>query len=107
MAMMTLRELQQGSDAYEGTGGVSEGNRCQGYLPAFLDHETGQIYLSRDKSGMLSAIHQFAGLPVDLVTQRDQTGKVMAVKGSLEAGFYYDNQFLTREQCAQRLRLKA
>lgn len=101
--MMTLKDLQQGSDAYEGTGGVSNGNRNLGYLPAFLDHDTGQIYLSRDISGMPSMIHQLSGLPVELVTQRDKTGQVLAVKGSLEAGFVYGDTFYTREQCAKRL----
>lgn len=100
---MTLTDLQQGSDAFDGTGGVSAGNRSLGYLPAFIDHETGRVYLSLDKTGAPSMIHQFGGLPADVVTQRDQSGQVLAVKGSLEAGFVFDSEFYTREQCAQRL----
>ena len=98
---LTSEDVAQQSAAYRGTGGVSEENRAYGFLPAFLDRESGRIHLSCDARGIPAAVHQFDGLPVEWVVARDQNGKPCAVKASVEAGFVREGYFFTREQAAQ------
>jgi hypothetical protein len=99
--MLTSDDVVQQSLAYRGTGGVSAENRAFGFLPAFLDRESGRIHLSCDARGVPAAIHQFDGLPAEWIVARDQTGKPCAVKASIEAGFVREGYFFTREQAAQ------
>ena len=98
---LTQEDVAEQSQAYRGTGGVSEENRAFGFLPAFLDRESGRIHLSCDARGVPSAVHQFDGFPGDWVVARDQHGKPCAVKASVEAGFVREGYFFTREQAAQ------
>jgi hypothetical protein len=99
--MLTSDDVAQQSAAYRGTGGVSAGNRAYGFLPAFLDRESGRIHLSCDARGIPAAVHQFDGLPAEWVVTRDREGRPSAVKSSIEAGFVREGYFFTREQAAQ------
>lgn len=82
------------------TGGVSAGNRCHGFHPAFFDRETGTVYIARFTDGRPAPIHVLDGLPAQLVVERLPSGKVAAVKRSIEAGFVRDGNFITREEAA-------
>ena len=99
--MLTSEDVTQQSLAYRGTGGVSAENRAFGFLPAFLDRESGRIHLSCDARGVPAAVHQFDGMPADWVVARDHEGRPCAVKASIEAGFVREGYFFTREQAAQ------
>jgi hypothetical protein len=99
--MLTSEDVALQSMAYRGTGGVSAENRSFGFLPAFLDRESGRFYLSCDSRGVPAAIHQFDGLPSEWVVARDIEGKPSAVKASVVAGFVREGYFFTREQAAQ------
>ena len=99
--VLTSDDVAQQSLAYRGTGGVSAENRAFGFLPAFLDRESGQIHLSCDSRGIPAAIHQFDGMPADWVVECDHDGKPSAVKASIVAGFVREGYFFTREQAAQ------
>lgn len=98
---LTTYDVAQQSLVYRGTGGVSEENSAYGFVPAFLDRESGRIHLSCDARGIPSAIHQFDGMPAEWVVARDTGGKPSAVKASIEAGFVREGYFFTREQAAQ------
>jgi hypothetical protein len=41
------------------------------------------------------------GLPEEWIIERDPSGRVVAVKASVVAGFIYHDRFYTREQAAQ------
>ena len=99
--VLTSDDVAQQSLAYRGTGGVSAENRAFGFLPAFLDRESGHIHLSCDARGIPAAIHQFDGMPADWVVECDHDGKPRAVKASIVAGFVREGYFFTREQAAQ------
>lgn len=99
--MLTSDDVAQQSQAYRGTGGVSAENRAYGFLPAFLDRESGRIHLSCDARGVPAAVHQFDGVPGEWVVECDQQGKPCAVKASVVAGFVREGYFFTREQAAQ------
>jgi hypothetical protein len=83
------------------TGGVSENNREEGFLPAFQDMATGRVYRSCFASGKPAPIHVLDGLPGELVVARDARDCAIAFKPTLVAGFLRGNRFYTREQAAQ------
>lgn len=87
---------------YCGTAGCSAGNRAQGFRPAFLDRDTGRIYLSAFADGRPAPVHVLDGLPQSLIAARDGDGRVCSVKGSVVCGFARDACFYTREE-AMRL----
>ena len=102
--MMSANELNTAALAHEnkrfaGTGGVSAGNRHQGFRPAFIDRDTGRVFLSRFRDGRPACCHLLDGLPDDL-TERDASGRVRAAKASVASGFVLGERFYTREQAA-------
>ena len=97
---VTVEEFAEERQAFQGTAGVSTNNRSLGFVPAFLDTETGIVYISRNVNGTLAPCHCLEGLPDALVTRRDGRGRVVAVKVSVIAGFERGGCFFTREQAA-------
>lgn len=97
---LTNEVLHQENVTFHGTGGVSTENRHCGFLPAFLDTATGTVYLACYADGRLAPMHLLDGLPQELVSVRSTTGRVMAVKESVIAGFVRRGLFFTREQAA-------
>ncbi|MBL8446048.1 MAG: hypothetical protein JNJ44_01405 [Zoogloeaceae bacterium] len=91
--------LDRENEAYQGTTGVSAGNRSLGFRPGFLDRDTGEIFLSRFRDGRPAPFHLLDGLP-DTVTERDETGKVRAAKATLHSGFIRGDRFYSREEAA-------
>lgn len=100
---LTSQILNQQTFVFQGTGGISAVNRSHGFLPAFLDTETGVVHLARFADGRPAPMHLLEGLPQDLVIERDTSGRSTAVKHSVIAGFVCDGKFYTREQAAQAL----
>jgi hypothetical protein len=98
--VVSQETLRRENRAWRGTGGVSDGNRRSGFLPAFKDTASGNVYLARYADGTPAPMHLLEGLPEDLVIRRDATGRTAAVKGSLVAGFLRGGRFYTREQAA-------
>lgn len=98
--VLTADELQRENVAFRTTGGVSEQNRDHGFRPAFLDTETGRIYLSRNRDGSPAPFHCLDGLPEELIAERDGDHRVVAVKISVVSGFERDGCFYTRDQAA-------
>lgn len=93
--------LQTENQRFYHAGGISQGNRNQGFSPAFLDTLTGHVYLSRYANGLPAHVHMLEGLPEEVVIERDTSGGVAAVKKSLISGFTLDGKFYTREQAAE------
>ena len=83
------------------TGGVSENNREEGFVPAFQDIATGRVYRSCFANGNPAPIHLLDGLPDELVIARDATRRTVALTPTLVAGFLRSDCFYTREQAAQ------
>jgi len=82
---------------YSGTGGVSENNRQQGFVPAFLDTATGHVYRSRFQDGRAAPVHVLSGLPHDLF----DSDSPPAIKQCVISGFLREDIFYSREQAAQ------
>lgn len=99
-SLLTKAALKRQNRVFRGTGGVSAGNRCCGFAPAFLDTETGAVYLACFADGRPAPMHLLDGLPPELVVKRSASGGVAAVKESVVAGFVCSNRFYTREQAA-------
>ena len=83
--------LVQENYQYIDTGGISENNRSQGFVPAFLDSNTGNIYRSRFANGLPAPIHMLSGLP-------------HTIKNSVVSGFLLEKTFYTREEAAATLK---
>ncbi len=98
--VMTKQRLVRENLAYRHTGGVSEENRCSGFVPAFRDIETGEIYPSLRADGCPVPFHCLDGLPDAVVLHRDTSGTPVTLKASLVAGFLRDGVFYTRDQAA-------
>lgn len=98
-----LIRLLQDNWRYQGTKAVSEGNRSDGFRPAFLDPETNIVYPSRQADGRLAAVHCIEGLPEELVVSRDTAGRVSQAKPGLVSGFLYDGLFYSREEALRLL----
>ncbi|PIE83673.1 MAG: hypothetical protein CSA09_01445 [Candidatus Contendobacter odensis] len=100
--MLTVNTLEMENQLFSGTGGVSQENQHTGFLPGFLDQDTGDIYPSCRSDGIPAAIHILDGLPNHLILARDPTGRVIAAKTRVIAGFIRQGCFYTREQAASR-----
>ena len=99
-AVLSPSVLRWENQRFEGTAGVSTGNRQQGFRPAFMDKVSGIVHLSRFADGRLAPMHLLEGLPAELVARRSETGRVAAVKSSVISGFVRGERFFTREQAA-------
>ena len=86
---------------YTGTGGVSANNREQGFVPAFLDTQTGAVYRSRFANGMPAPIHVLVGLPERLVERHGATNTPLHIKCSVISGFLREGSFYSREAAMQ------
>lgn len=100
---LSLTRLLQDNRRYRGTKAVSDGNRADGFRPAFLDSDTNKVYLSRRADGRLAAVHCLEGLPAGLILRRDKAGRVMETKPGLIAGFSRADHFYSREEALELL----
>lgn len=98
--MYTYERLREENETYAGTGGVSENNCRQRFLPAFRDEVTGRVELARQADGTEASMHLLCCLPDEWVTERDSQGHILALKDSVTAGFVRDGAFYTREEAA-------
>lgn len=98
---LSTRALSQQNHVYRETGGVSEGNRDQGFTPAFLDQSTGITWLSQFADGRVAPLHVLDSLPEELVAERGINGHVKTARDCVIAGFVRGGLFYTREQAAR------
>ena len=71
---LTPQSLQDQNRQFTGTAGVSQGNQRTGLVPAFMDNDTGCIYLSHFANGSPAPIHMLDGLPDHLILRRSAGG---------------------------------
>jgi hypothetical protein len=92
--------LKRENRAYGGSSGVSDGCREGCFRPAFLDQETGTVYLSRHPDGNVATFHMLDGLPDEVVAARYANGNVSKAKNTLISGFLKGCTFYTRQEAA-------
>lgn len=95
---LTSYTLVHENRKFRNSGGVSEGNRSQGFRPAFHDMDTGETFLSCFANGMPAPFHLLDGLPASVVVERDATGRAVAAKASVISGFVRNGRFFTRDE---------
>ena len=100
---MSENRLAKENLAFAGTGGVSSGNRSQGFRPAFCDTESGLVKPACFRDGSPAPMHLLDGLPDHWVKERLPSGRVAVVKESVIAGFLREGQFYTRDQAANAI----
>ena len=101
--VLSLLRLSQQNRRFKGTGGVSQENRSCGFVPAFFDSSTGTVYRSCFADGRPAPMHLLDGLPAELAVERSTSGRTIAVKACVQAGFMREGKFYTREQAAEAL----
>ncbi|MFH2114401.1 MAG: hypothetical protein ABIJ86_07835, partial [Spirochaetota bacterium] len=81
---VTMREVDKGTDAYRGKGGIASEAQGSGFQAAFRDNDTGEIAVPKTDLGtkgkVPSGVHLFDGLPDSFVTERNKYGDPIAVK---------------------------
>ena len=100
---LTEERLDKENQIFQGTEGTSEKSQSHGFRPAFLDTQTGNIYMCCHADGTPATMHLLEGLPTELVLVRSSSGRVMVAKGSLVSGFVKDKRFYTREEALQEV----
>ena len=103
---VTNETLAQENLHYTGSGGISANNREQGFIPAFLDTETGKVYRSRFADGRPAPVHVLSGLPDELVESCAPSNGQRAIKDSVVSGFVRNELFYSREEAARAAALK-
>ena len=98
--LIDIKTLQQENKRFQASLGVSNNNRCFGFIPAFQDVDTGQSYISCFADGSRAPVHLLDGLPESLIVERSEEGLVTRVKASVISGFLYTGIFYTRDQVA-------
>ncbi|MEH6579936.1 MAG: hypothetical protein V7731_23020 [Amphritea sp.] len=93
-------KLVEENRQFSGTGGVSQANAQCGFVPAFLDADTGQVELSCFRDGRQAPCHLLDGLPEAWTTQRDLKGRVVEIKSTVVSGFFRLDRFFTRQEAA-------
>lgn len=93
--------LEQQNLRFKNTGSVSDENRSYGFRPAFYDRQSHRTELARFSNGNPAPCHLLDGLPVEWIAKRTASGKVLAAKSSIVAGFVRNGQFYTREQATR------
>lgn len=101
--LLTRCRLRRQNDEFAGSDGVSSAGRSLGFIPAFRDSETGQIYRSCFQDGTPAPCHLLEGLPATLSVTRDTRGRIVAVKGTVVVGFLRAGRFYTREEAASEV----
>jgi hypothetical protein len=97
----TRNHLRAENRRYSGSTGISQNNAGLGFVPAFCDGATGQVYRSCFANGAPAPIHLLDGLPDELVLVRNAQGRAVALHPGVIAGFIRDQDFYTREQAAR------
>lgn len=96
--------LRQENKRYRGTPGISEECRGCGFVPAFRDTDTGEVYLSRYADGRPAPCHVLEGLPDSVIITRLADGTVESVKQGLQSGFVKSGVFFTRDEAIECVR---
>lgn len=95
------QDLKSENCQFQGTGGVSEENREQGFIPAFHDQQSGHNVISSYADGTPAPIHVIDGLPAEWIVEHDETGHALATREGVIAGFLRNGIFYTREEAAR------
>ena len=92
--------LERENNRYLGSGARSQENHSHGFRPAFMDAETGVVYVSCFSDGRPAPFHLLDGLPDEVVLTRNPSGRVESVKPSVVSGFVLERRFFTRDEAA-------
>jgi hypothetical protein len=96
-----LTPIPHSLPAYHELPEMTVGAALLGFLPAFRDLETDEVHLSVNENGKLATVHLLDNLPDHWVIERDEVGRITALKEGIIAGFMRHERFFTRSDLAQ------
>lgn len=94
MLFGTVDVLEQ-RKLYSKMPGVSFGNLCFGFLPAFKDAHSGETHIAINDDGSIALTHTMDNLPLDWVKNWDDLGRAIELLDTIEAGFMRGTEFYT------------
>jgi hypothetical protein len=89
------------TQAYREIPEMTAGAAVLGFLPAFQDLDTEEVHLSVNEDGSLAAVHLLDNLPDHWVVERDDQGRITALKEGIIAGFMRQGRFFTRAELSR------
>lgn len=89
------------AQAYREIPEMTAGAAVLGFLPAFQDLDNEEVHLSVNTDGSLAAVHLLDNLPDHWVVERDEEGRITALKDGIIAGFMRQGRFYTRAQLSR------
>jgi len=92
---LTQYVLERETEAFRGSGGISQENRGFGFVPAFFDAHSSTVYPSRFADGRPAPFHLIDGLPDEAVAERDAAGRAILLRNSIVSGFVRNGCFYT------------
>lgn len=101
--LLNPQVLAEENCAFAGTGGISQENCVHGFIPGYLNTQSGEMAVSRFADGQPAPIHILEGLPDGWIQERSASGQVLQVKEGIIAGFILNGRFYTRQQAAKTL----
>lgn len=94
MSLIQQNRLERENELYANSGGISQNNCSEKFMPAFKNSETGEIILSRYNNGARAPFHLLDALPTSwLQTDSHKTDlKTCIISGFLLLGCFFDRQ---------------
>ncbi|XOV86739.1 MAG: hypothetical protein ACFHX7_17425 [Pseudomonadota bacterium] len=98
---MDKSTLKTENTFYRGSAGVSQNNRCHGFLPAFRDTRSGRVEVSRMKNGNPAPVHLIDWLPKGWALETGPDGAIRSLRPEIVSGFVRNGVFYTRQECLE------
>ncbi len=83
--------------------GVSFGNLCFGFLPAFRNGATGETHIAVNDDGSIALAHNLDNLPLEWVKSWDEEGRACELLDTIYAGFMRGSEFFSLDEIRDSL----
>lgn len=97
----TRIRIEQALPAYHELPNAGLSAATIGFLPAFQDLNTQETHLSVHADGSIATVHLIDNLPDHWVVERDESGRISALKDGIVAGFMRHERFYSRGDLAR------
>ncbi|MGH1460860.1 MAG: hypothetical protein ACRBB6_02375 [Neptuniibacter sp.] len=97
MSCNKQNRLELENERFADSGGISQNNATQRFMPAFKNKHTGEIALSRYANGATAPFHLIEGLPENWLKKEE---KCTDLEACIISGFVRFGQFFDRQEAA-------
>lgn len=79
-----------------------EAQLFDGLQLAFQNSDTGESHLSQSNEGEPTNVYDFSGLPECWIAERDSSGRAVALKPEVIAGYWLNGKFVALSQISTK-----